>query len=304
MDLPRAKALEARGQWFALLGLSPFADEQQVKRACRDARVKCHPDKTKTPVELSQILNQAADRVSRLLLEPFQLYDKHVVYKTNPIPAWAQQFEAELRCARAARDSTWFERAFAAYSRRIDQVMEEWQERCRKYEEERQRVAKEDAARVKNRRAKVRRFRYQPKSGARDDEVLTEARKARERLRARLQRKRARTDEDKVAAQAADERVAAEVVESNRRRAQARVDFAVGQHIFPKITKRFATAHPEAASKIRELSRLHDLARQGARYRCHDVEHQHQLLARRETLLREAWGIALAVAGAEAATAA
>ena len=82
------------------------------------------------------------------------------------------------------------------------------------------------------------------------------------------------------------------------------MDFAVGQHTFPKMTKRFATTHPEAAAKIRELSRLHDLARQGTRYRCDDKEHQDQLLARREQLLREAWGIALAVAGTEAATAA
>ena len=159
-----------------------------MKRACRDARVSCHPDKNKTPVELSQILNQAADRVSRLLLEPFQLYDRHVVYKTKPIPAWAQQFEAELMCARAARDSTWFESVFAAYSRRVDQVMEEWRERCQKYEEDRQRVRREDAARAKKRRAQGRRFRYHPKSGARDDEALSAARRARERLRTRLQR--------------------------------------------------------------------------------------------------------------------
>jgi curved DNA-binding protein CbpA len=94
-----------------LLGLSPFADEQQAKRACREVRVRCHPDKTKTPVELAQILNQAADRVSRLLLEPFQLYAKHAVYKTITIPTWAEQFEAELLRARASRDSASFERA-------------------------------------------------------------------------------------------------------------------------------------------------------------------------------------------------
>jgi hypothetical protein len=62
-------------------------------------RVRCHPDKSATPVELAQILNQDADRVSRLLLEPLQLYAKHAVYKTITIPSWAEQFEAELLSA-------------------------------------------------------------------------------------------------------------------------------------------------------------------------------------------------------------
>jgi hypothetical protein len=166
------------------------------------------------------------------------------------------------------------------------------------FEEARHRVARENAARAKKHRAKMRRFRYQPRSGARDDEALSAARKARESLHTRLRRKGGRaTDEDRAAARAADERVATEIVECKRRRAQARADLAIDRAHFPSITKRFADAHPEAAAKIREISRLHRLVRKRGYHRCHDHEHQDQLMARREALLREAWDVALAVAG-------
>jgi hypothetical protein len=224
-------------------------------------------------------LNQAADRVSRLLLEPLELYAKHAVDTPCTTPPWAAQFEAELLSARGLRDGPSFDRAFDAYSRRIDQMLEEREERRRQFEVARQRAAREDAERVKKLRAKVGRLRYQPKRGTLDDEALAAARKTRKTLRKRLRRRGGRaTDEERAAAQAAD----------GCRRAQARVDFAVDRSTFPRLTKRFADAHPEAAAKIRELSRQHDLARKGAHHRCHDREPQEQLMARRESLMREA----------------
>jgi len=149
-------------------------------------------------------------------------------------------------------------------------------------------------------RAKRVRLVYQPRSrGARGDQALAGAKRVREAARRRLGRRGERaTDEDREALRAADEAVAREVAESVRRRAQARVDFSVERSTFPRLTKRFAAAHPEAAAKIRELSRLHVLARQGARYRRHDREHQDQLRARREALLREAWAVEQAAAEA------
>jgi hypothetical protein len=142
-------------------------------------------------------------------------------------------------------------------------------------------------------RAKVRLLVYQPRSrGARGDQVLAGAKRAREAARRRLRRQGASaTDGDREAFRAADERVAAEIVESKCRRAQARVEFAVERSHFPNITKRFAEAHPEAAAKIRELSRLHRLVRKRSSRRCHDRERQDQLRERREALLREAWAV-------------
>jgi hypothetical protein len=85
--------------------------------------------------------------------------------------------------------------------------------------------------------------------------------------------------------------VAREIAESRRRKAQARADFAVDRVSFPRLTKRFADAHPEAVAAIREISRRYRLARDGSRFRQHDCEHQEQLMVRREALLREAWAV-------------
>jgi hypothetical protein len=294
-DLQRARALEGRGRWFELINLPRGADEGLVRKACRDVRVRCHPDKTDTPVELAQILNQAADRVSRLILEPFDLYARHTSHTTTP--QWAAQFEADLLRARAARDSDSFERIFAAYSRQIDQMLEERREKRRLFEEECKRAADEDVRRRKRRRAERVRLGYQAKvrGSAMYDKLLADAKRVRDAARGRLQRRGERaTDEDREAVRAAVEAVAREIAESGRRRAQARVDMAVQRSTFPRLTKRFAEARPEAAARIRELSRLHDLARRGGSYRRHDREHQQRLGERREQLLREAWAVACA----------
>jgi hypothetical protein len=292
MDLPRARALEARGRWLELLGLSTWADEGLVRRACRDVRVRCHPDKTDTPVELAQILNQAADRVAQLLLEPIDLYARHLAGVTPP---WATQFEADLARARRSRDFPAFERALAAYRRRLDQAVEERDERARQAERERRIAAEDEAYRRKRRRAELRRLRYQARAigSAKYDPPLASAKRAREAARRRLRRRRDRaTDEDREAVRAAGEAVAREVAESWRRRVQTRVDMAVQRSTFPRLTKRFAEARPEAAARIRELSRLHYQARRGAEYRRFDREHQQLLVERRESLLREAWAVA------------
>jgi curved DNA-binding protein CbpA len=296
-DLQRARALEGRGRWFELINLPRGADEGLVRKACRDVRVRCHPDKTDTPVELAQILNQAADRVSRLLLEPFDLYARHTSHTTFTTPQWAAQFESDLLRARAARDSDSFERTFAAYSHRMDELLEERREKRRRFEEDCQRAAEEDAQRRKRRRAELRRLRYKAnvRGSAKYDPLLATAKRAREAARRRLGRRGERaTDEDREAVRAAGEAVAREVAESVGRRGQARVEMAVQRSTFPRLTKRFAEAHPEAATRIRELSRLHYQARRGADYRRHDREHQQRLMARRESLLREAWAVACA----------
>jgi hypothetical protein len=296
-DLQRARALEGRGRWFELINLPRGADEGLARRVCRDVRVRCHPDKTDTPVELAQILNQAADRVSRLLLEPIDLYARHTSYTPLTTPQWAAQFESDLLRARAARDSDSFERTFAAYSRRIDELLEERREKRRRFEEDCQRAAEEDARRKKRRRAERMRLVYQAKvrGSAKYDKLLADAKRVRDAARMRLRRRGERaTDEDREAVRAAGEAVAREIAESGRRRAQARVEMAVQRSTFPRLTKRFAEAHPEATARIRELSRLHELARRGTRYRRHDCEHQQRLMERRESLLREAWAVATA----------
>jgi hypothetical protein len=296
-DLQRARALEGRGRWFELINLPRGADEGLVRKACRDVRVRCHPDKTDTPVELAQILNQAADRVSRLLLEPFDLYARHTSHTPFTTPQWAAQFEADLARARGLRDSDSFERTFAAYSRQIDEMLEERREKRRRFEEDCQRAAERDAQRKKRRRAELRRLRYQARvrGSAKYDPPLATAKRAREAARRRLGRRGERaTDEDREAVRAAGEVVAREVAESVGRRVQARAAIAIERSQFPSITKRFAEAHPEAAAKIREISRVYRLVRKCSYRRCHDREHQQRLGERRESLLREAWAVACA----------
>jgi hypothetical protein len=199
--------------------------------------------------------------------------------------------------ARRSRDFPAFERTLAAYRRRLDQAVEEREERERQAERERRRAAEDEAYRRKSRRAERMRLVYQAKvrGSAKYDKLLADAKRVRDAARLRLRRRGERaTDEDREAVRAAGEAVAREVEESGRRRAQARVDMAVQRSTFPRLTKRFAEARPEAAARIRELSRLHALARRGARYRRIDFEHQRQLMERRESLLREAWAVATA----------
>jgi hypothetical protein len=134
------------------------------------------------------------------------------------------------------------------------------------------------------------RLRNQPKGGARECQALAQAKRARRAVLRRLRRGAA----DAREVQAADALVAAEVIASQRRRAQARADFAVERSHFPRITKRLAADRPELAAAIRQLSRQHKMARKRALYRRNDRAHQERLRERRESLLREAWAVACA----------
>ena len=93
VDLRTARALAASERWFEVLGISPFASEDDTKRACRAARVSTHPDRGHDQLELAQIVNQAADRVMGLVAKPFALYDAHF---GSEAPQWALHFEAVL----------------------------------------------------------------------------------------------------------------------------------------------------------------------------------------------------------------
>jgi curved DNA-binding protein CbpA len=159
MDVVHAAELEGRGRWFELLGLPDGADEQQVRRACREVRVRYHPDRSSAPVLLAQIMNHAADRLTRLLLEPLRLFAKHSPSFTPP--PWVDEFEGELRRAREARDSEAFERSFARYRQRVERLAEE-------EEGARIRSAQEDVQRVRGRRALLRRLRYPLKRGTQE----------------------------------------------------------------------------------------------------------------------------------------
>lgn len=157
MALAQAKALAAQGKWFEILGLTPSADAGIVKRVCRAARIASHPDRSTAPLELSEIINEAADKVSLLVVESFNLYATHFNTGfvncngvTRPLVAmWARDFEAQLDQARQRRDSSTVERVYTRYRQRTDQEVAEREHKLQQLiEADRRRDAQKRKARL------------------------------------------------------------------------------------------------------------------------------------------------------------
>ena len=101
VDLRTARAFAAAERWFEILGLSPYASQDEIKRVCRAARVSTHPDRGHDQLELAQIVNQAADKVTCLANKPFALYTEE--FGETP-PRWASEFERVLAQDRQERN--------------------------------------------------------------------------------------------------------------------------------------------------------------------------------------------------------
>ena len=302
MTLEHAKSCEAQGLWFEILGLSPWTPAAAVKDACRAARARTHPDRNRdVDLGLAQITNQAADRVTRLVLEPLGLYGARF---SEPAPAWAAALEADLGRARRMRDSAAFERAFSIDRGRVEEEGRKRDDEQRRAEENDRALKRECAAISRDIRRQARRLRRQVASTARPhsrrDAALVQARRARRTLLERQRRsKRPTTEADRAERRAADEQVAAAAAEVKRRRAEERVDFAVGRQRFPTITRRLAETRPETAARLREINREY---RQASKRHRPDESQGHRR-ERLEGMLREAWA-AVAATTAETATAA
>jgi hypothetical protein len=301
MTLEHAKSCEAQGLWFEILGLSPWTPAAAVKDACRAARARNHPDRNRdVDLGLAQITNQAADRVTRLVLEPLGIWGAHF---SEPAPAWAAALEDDLGRARRMRDSAAFERAFSIYRGRVEEEGRKRDDEQRRAEETDRALKRECAAISRDIRRQTRRFRRQVASTTRPprgDAALAQARRARKMLFKKQRRsKRPTTDADREERRAADEQIAAAAAEVRRRRAEERVNFAVGNERFPTITRRLAETSPETAARIREITREYRKA--SKRHR--PDESQGQRRERLEGMLREAWA-AVAATTAETATAA
>jgi len=299
MTLEHAKFCEAQGLWFEILGLSPWTPAAAVKDACRAARARNHPDRNRdVDLGLAQITNQAADRVTRLVLEPLGIWGAHF---SEPVPAWAAALEADLGRARRMRDSAAFERAFSIYRGRVEEEGRKRDDEQRRAEETDRALKRECAAISRDIRRQTRRLRRQVASSTRPprgDAALVQARRARKLLiKRQRRRKRPATDADREERRAADEQTAAAAAEVRRRRAEERVDFAVGNERFPTITRRLAETRPETAARIRKINREY---RQASKRHRPD-ESQGQRRERLEGMLREAWA-AVAAARAEPAT--
>ena len=122
VDLRTARALVAREKWFELLGILPYASEDDTKRACRAARVSLHPDRGHDQLELAQIVNHAADQVLGLVAKPFALYGAQF---DSEVPEWAQGFEVALAQDQQQRNWEAFEHHLGLYKRRVEQTAAE-----------------------------------------------------------------------------------------------------------------------------------------------------------------------------------
>jgi hypothetical protein len=151
------------------------------------------------------------------------------------------------------RDSRTFDRAFAEYTRRVDEVVEAREVGKRAAEEDRERRARAEAEKVRNSRCEGRRVSYRAASTARPrrDALVSQARAQRRKL---LARQRRRASEASEAVLASERKVAAAEAEAKRRRVEERVELALRARRFPKVTIGFAERHPEAAARIREMT--------------------------------------------------
>ena len=253
VDLHTARALAASERWFDLLGLSPYASEEDTKRACRAARVSTHPHRGHDQLELAQIVNHAADHVMSLVAKPFALYETHV---GSEAPHWALGFEAALALDRRQRNWEAFEHHLELYRRRVEQtVTERERARAETARQERLRLA-EVRARKNARAALLRRLNRGFTPNGYCSSELAVAR----RERIRLKRRGVNANAEMLAA--ADARVAAALANARREFSVAQESYQ--QRRFPANSASFAASNPDAAVRLRTLHqrfRVHSRAR-------------------------------------------
>jgi len=257
VDLYTARTLAANERWFELLGISPYASEEDTKRACRAARVSTHPDRGHDQLELAQIVNHAADQVLGLVAKPFALYETHV---DSEVPQWALDFEVVLASDRQQRNWEAFEHHLELYRRRVEQtVVERDRAREEAARQERLRLAEAQASK-KARAAFLRRLGRGFATNVRNvaSKELALARAERRRLLdAQRHRKYATEVNDKLAE--LDARIKAAV-------AEARSGFDEERRVettqrFPKTSPAFTAAFPTAASQLRILHKRYKVLR-------------------------------------------
>ena len=179
VDLCTARTLAADERWFEVLGLSPYASDEDIKRVCRAARVSTHSDRGHDQLELAQIVNQAADEVARLATKPFGLYTAQ--FGEAALPPWALRFETVLTMERQQRNWEAFEHHLRMYKNRVEDTAVE-QERAdaelvERLRQVRERMKKDEQIKKDKRAALLRRLKRGFTARGTYSRELTEARR-------------------------------------------------------------------------------------------------------------------------------